>query len=159
MSVFKVDKLMSEARRLAAEYRRATGKPLVNSSELAEFDACRLLNLDLCEQKQAGFDAIGTGQREGKRIQIKGRAIFDDSKGGHRIGQLKIDQSWDSVMLVIMDDNLEPMEIFETERADILQAMDEQNSKRAKRGAMSVAKFKNIGQLVWAREDGEISNE
>ena len=104
---------------------------------------------------QSGFDAIGTGTREGKKIQIKGRAIFDDSKGGHRIGQMKTEQDWDSVMLVIMDDNLEPVEIYEAERTDILQALEEHNNKRSKRGAMSVAKFKNIGQLVWSREGGE----
>lgn len=35
----------------------------------------------------------GAGERAGKRVQIKGgRAIFDEGKGGHRIGQLRTDQ-------------------------------------------------------------------
>lgn len=161
MSVYSVDKLISEARRVAAEYRRATGKTLGGvSGEIAENDAARLLNLELCKEKQGGYDAVGKGKREGRKVQIKGRAIFDESKSGQRIGQLKIDQEWDSVVLVLMDENFEPMEIYEAERDVILEAMDEtRESKRSKRGAMSVARFKNIAQLVWTPQEGEIDDE
>ena len=38
---------MSETRRLASEYRRATGKPLAVSGEIARYDASRLLGLEL----------------------------------------------------------------------------------------------------------------
>lgn len=156
MGVYSVDKLISEARRLAADYRRATGKPLAGvSSEIAQHDAARLMNLEICNPAVGGYDAIGHGNREGKRIQIKGRAIFDEGKSGQRIGQLKIDQEWDSIMLVIMDDNLEPYEIYEADREAILEALDQSaSSKRSKRGAMSVARFKNISRLVWTLENG-----
>jgi hypothetical protein len=159
---YAVDKLISEARRLAADYRRMTGKPLPGvSNEIAENDAARLLGLDLVKDERSGFDAIGkSGSREGRRIQIKSRTIFDDSKSGHRIGQLKTDKEWDSVLLVLMDDNYEPFEIYEAERDELQDAIgDSENSKRAKRGALSVAKFKVIGQLVWTREEGVINDE
>lgn len=160
MGIYAVDKLMAEARRLAAEYRKATGKPLGISSEIAEFDAARLLDLELNKNDASGFDAIGRGKRQGKRIQIKGRAIFDENKPGHRIGQLKLDKPWDSVVLVIMNDNYEPLEIYEAERAEIEEAIDtSRESSRNKRGAMSVAKFKIIGKLVWTCEEGEIRHE
>ncbi len=161
-SPYAVDKLIAEARRLAADYRRMTGKPLPGvSSEIAENDAARLLDLELAKDEQAGFDAIGkSGSREGRRIQIKSRTIFDDSKSGHRIGQLKTDKDWDSVLLVLMDENYEPFEIFEAQRDELLEAIgDSEQSKRAKRGALSVAKFKVIGQLVWTREEGAIDDE
>ncbi|MBI2779671.1 MAG: hypothetical protein HYX62_07825 [Gammaproteobacteria bacterium] len=156
MTVYSVDKLIAEARRLSAEYRKATGRPLGGvSGEIAEHDAARLLELDLCDPKPGGYDAIGRGRRAGKRIQIKGRAIFDEGKAGQRIGQMKTDQEWDSVMLVLMDENFEPYEIYEAEREDILQAIAGSDaSRRNKRGAMSVAKFKIISQLVWTREAG-----
>ena len=104
---------------------------------------------------QGGYDAIGQGSREGKKIQIKGRVIFDEDKAGQRIGQLKVEQEWDSVVLVLMDENFEPFEIYEAEREDIIEAQEASQSKRAKRGAMSVAKFKAISQLAWTREFGE----
>jgi hypothetical protein len=161
MTVYSVDKLISEARRVAAEYRRATGKSLGGvSGEIAENDAARLLNLELCNDRQGGFDAIGKGNREGKRIQIKGRAIFDEGKSGQRIGQLKTEQEWDSVVLVLMNEDFEPVEIYEADRSDIMDALDEtRNSKRNKRGAMSVARFKNIARLVWTASEGVLEDE
>lgn len=155
MGLYQVDKLMGEARRLAREYRLAMGKPLAGiSAELAVHDAIRLMDLEAAPKGTGGYDAVGHGQREGKRVQIKGRAIFDESKGGQRIGQLKVEQDWDSVMLVLMDDNYEPVEIYEAERDEVLEAADKTSSNRSKRGAVSVAKFKIIGRLVWSRENG-----
>ncbi len=160
MSVYSTEKLVAEARRLAAEYRKATGKPLGISSEIAEFDAAKLLNLELCREKTGTYDAIGKGTREGKRVQIKGRAIFDEKKSGQRIGQLKLEQEWDSIILVIMNENYEPIEIFECDKDIILDESDKiPNSKRNKRGAMSLAKFKIISNLVWTQEEGNINDE
>ncbi len=161
MSVYSVEKLISEARRLAAEFRRTTGKPLPGvSGEIAEHDAARLLDLELCKDKPGGYDAVGRGSRAGKHIQIKGRVIFDEDKAGQRVGQLKLEQDWDSVLLVVMDENYEPFEIFEAERDDILDAMEDGGgSARKKRGAMTVARFKIIAHLVWTREEGVIEDE
>jgi len=59
-----------------------------------------------------------------------------------------------------MDDSYEAVEIYEAERDDILDSMDEAgNSNRKKRGAMSVARFKIISHLVWTRDEGEIEDE
>ena len=161
MGIYSVDKLISEARRLATEFRRTTGKALPGvSGEIAEHDAARLLNLTICKEKSAGYDAVGRGKREGKRIQVKARVIFDEEKSGQRVGQLKLDQEWDSVVLVIMDENYEPYEIYEAERDDILDVMDEAGkSARKKRGAMTVARFKIIARLVWTPEQGELEDE
>jgi len=156
MSVYSVDKLISEARKVAAEYKRATGKPLPGvTTEVCLHDAARFLDLELCQEQTAGYDAIGRGDRDGQKIQIKGRAIFDENKTGQRIGQLKLEQEWDSVVLVLLDDDLEAFEIFEASREDIEDAIsDKAESSRRKRGVMSVAKFKIIGQLAWSRENG-----
>ncbi len=152
---YSVDKLIAEARRLAAAYRRTTGRPLAGvGAEICRHDAARLLDLELCQPAVPGYDAIGRGARAGKRVQIKGRAIFDESKGGHRIGQLRVEQDWDSVVLVLMDENFEPFEIHEAERADILDDLARADGRRSKRGVMSVARFKNLGRLVWERGAG-----
>ncbi len=155
MTVYAVDKLISEARRLAAEYRKATGQSLGVSAEIARHDVARLLGLELVPATApGGYDALGKGRWEGKRIQIKGRAVFDESKSGQRIGQLKLGQDWDLVMLILMDENFEPFEIHEADRSELEAAVEESSSKRNKRGALSVARFKIIGRLVWTRENG-----
>ena len=161
MSIYATEKLISEARRLAAEFRAATGKPLGISNEIAEFDASRLLDLEICKDRPGGYDAVGRKvPRAGKRIQIKARAIFDEAKSGQRVGQLKLDKEWDSVLLVVMDEKYLPVEIYEAERADVERALDERPlDKRNKRGAMTVARFKNIARMIWNSTEGEITDE
>ena len=144
MSVYDVEKLMVEARKLAAQYRVATGKPLGISSEIAVHDVIRLMNLQPSETPQAGYDAVGTGVREGRRIQIKGRTVSDEAKSNQRIGQIKVDQEWDSVMLILMNEQYEPLEIYEAQREQILDAVANTSTKRRNRGALSVAKFKHL---------------
>jgi len=154
VSVYAEDKLIGQARLLAAEYRRTMGKPLPGiSNEIALHDAMRLLSLTPADGAAGGIDAIDP-ERGNKRIQIKSRTIFDETKSGQRIGQIKVDQSWDAVLLVLMDEEYEPYEIYEAERVELLEYMQKSSSGRAKRGALSVARFKMIGHLVWAREGG-----
>lgn len=153
--VYSIDKLISETRRLAAEYRRSTGQVLPVSGEIARHDAARLLELRLCEPGTAGVDAIGTGNREGQRIQIKARIMASEGKSGARLGQINTQGDWDTLMLVILDEDYETCEIYEASREELEEAIAEgEKSSRAKRGALSVAKFKNIGWLVWASETG-----
>ena len=160
MSLYSVDKLISEARRIAAEYRRATGKPLGISAEIALHDACTYLGLE-ADENATGYDAVGAqGKRTGLRYQVKGRAIFDESKGGQRLGQLKLDQNWDYLALVIMDEDFAATEIYEVSRNELINDLDESgSSNRQKRGAMSVARFKHLAHLAWTREEGLIDDE
>jgi hypothetical protein len=157
LSIYEVDKLLGEARRIAAEYRRTTGTSLPITSEIAKHDACVYLELEPANESQGGYDAQN---KDGLRIQVKGRAIFDESKGGQRLGQMKLEQEWDALAMVLMDENFETTEIYLATRDEIETALQEQvNSKRSKRGAMSVARFKHIARLVWTREEGRIDDE
>lgn len=161
MGIYDVGKLISETRRLAAEYRKATGKALAVTSEIAKHDACELLSLEPVEpDKEGGFDAIVRNEDgETLRYQIKGRAIFDESKSGQRIGQLKLDKQWDAVVLVLMNEDFVPQEIYLASREAIETELQENSSKRKNRGAMSVARFKRLGHLVWNELDGKIADE
>ncbi len=149
---YAADRLIAQARQLAAEYRRTMGKPLPGiSNEIAEHDAVRLLGLEPNAGPDAAWHAVDP--QTGRRIQIKSRTIFDESKGGERMGQLRMHQDWDAVVLVLMDENYEPYEIYQASREELAECIDPASS-RAKRGAMSVARFKIIGELVWDRESG-----
>jgi hypothetical protein len=154
LTLYAADKLIAQARVLAAEYRRTMGKPLPGiSNEIAEHDAIKLLQLTPRPEGEGGYDATDPARGD-KRMQIKSRTIFDESKSGQRLGQLKLDKEWDSVVLVLMDENYEPYEIYEAERDEILEYINKSSSGRSKRGAMSVSRFKIIGRLAWTRENG-----
>ena len=154
MAVYSLDKLIEETRRLAAEFKRSTGTLLPVSGEIARYDVSHQLNLTLNEQQNCGFDAIGKGEREGLKVQIKSRVVGDIIKSSHRIGQLNPDGEWDLVVLSLMDDNFEAIEMYEATREEILDATSSSNGNRMKRGAISVAKFKIISRLVWTKELG-----
>lgn len=155
MTVYAIDKLIAETRRVAAEYRRSTGQTLPVSGEIAKYDAARLLGLNACEQRTDGVDAIGREDDQDCRYQIKARVITEGKKSGARLGQLNPDGAWDRVLLVIMNTDYEPCEIYAADREAILDALDTSaGSRRSNRGALSVAKFKIISELVWTRENG-----
>ena len=155
IDLYSIDKLMHETRQLAAKYRQATGNTLPVTGEIARFDVAKELRLRLLEDLTLGHDAIGTGDREDLRILIKGRVIFEDSRSSPRIGQLNPDGRWDNVVLVLFNDNYEPVEMYEATSSDIIEAINNKaDSKSKKRGVMSIAQFKIISELVWTREDG-----
>jgi len=160
MAIYDVGKLIAETRRLAAEYKRATGKSLAVSSEIAKHDACELLELEpVSDDSVGGYDAIGKNPAwKDQKIQIKGRAIFDESKSGQRIGQLKLEKDWDAVALVLMNEDFETQEIYLAARNDVEQELSELDSKRQNRGAMTVARFKHLAKLVWTPMEGVIAD-
>lgn len=149
MGVYQIDKLMGEARRLAAEYRRATGKTLAISGEIAISDAITLLGLEQAPRDAEGYDALRAIDGGVDKLQIKARAVFDDTRRPHRLGQLKLDKDWDAVLLVLMDENYEPVEIHEARRAPLEAALAEATPN--KRGTVSVGRFKMVGRCLWSR--------
>jgi len=92
MSIYSVDKLISEARRLAKEYREATGKILAITGEITINDAIRLLKMSPAPDDTDGYDATLSFNGENLRIKIKGRAIVNAQRSGHQLGQLKLEK-------------------------------------------------------------------
>jgi hypothetical protein len=145
--VYSIDILIEETRKLSTAYRETTGKPLPVSGEIAKHDACRLLSLE-CVDEFLGYDAI---DEKGLRYLIKGRAIFNNQKSGQRIGQLKMDKQWDVLLLVLMDECFTCLQVYRLDRETVQKSLREGNPN--KRGAISVAKFKIIGELLWSSEN------
>jgi hypothetical protein len=52
-----IGEVLRQAKILARKYRQLTGKPLGITGEVAEYEAARLLGLQLCTARQAGYDA------------------------------------------------------------------------------------------------------
>ncbi len=154
MALYSIDTLIEETRRLAAEFRRTTGTMLPVSGEIARYDVCHHLDLTANEERNSGYDAIGTGSRQGKKIQIKSRVIGNSVKSGHRIGQLNMDSDWDAIILSLMDDEFEPLEMYELSREKIEKTLSPDSGQK-KRGVISVAKFRIIGELVWSKQTAD----
>lgn len=82
MGIYSIGKLISETRRIAKEYRFATGKTLPVTPEIAIHDAISILGLLPDNENILGYDAIYETGEERLKVQIKGRIIFDDKKTG-----------------------------------------------------------------------------
>jgi hypothetical protein len=50
--------ILLATKKLAQRYRTLTGKPLGVTGEIAEYEAARILGLELIFARQAGYDAI-----------------------------------------------------------------------------------------------------
>jgi hypothetical protein len=146
----KVGILLEQAKEVAREYRSITGRPLGITAEVAGFEAAHLLHLSMCRKHQADYDAIGPA---GKRYQIKGRVIYKLSKPGKSFGSIRLDHEWDAVLLVLLEADFSPIEIYEAERPDVEKALMEPGARaRNVRGALNIVKFKSIAHLAWSRE-------
>jgi len=143
---------LANAKSLARKYRKLTGKPLGITGEVAEFSAAQILGLELAKARQPGYDAIRKQNGKVTKIQIKGRCISANAKPGQRLGNIRLDKEWDTVLLVLMDEDLEVLSMYEAERPEIARALLAPGSKaRNERGALTVSKFKAIGHEVWKR--------
>ena len=149
-NVKKIKNILEDAKDVAKRYKSLTGKPLGITGEVAEFTAASLLGLELAEARQSGYDAIQNKNGKIIKVQIKGRCLPENHNPGQRVGSIKLDKEWDTVVLVLLDNEFEPYEIYEAERGAVTKALSAPGSKaRNERGALGVAKFKSIGKKVW----------
>jgi len=126
-------------------------KPLGITGEVSEYEAARLLGLELTAARNPGFDAIRGS--DGRRYQVKGRCLAPCAKPGQRVGRIDITSDFDAVLLVLLDESLDAVAIYEADRAAVIAAPTAPGSRaRNERGALGVAKFKQIGAIVWQRD-------
>jgi hypothetical protein len=144
--------ILSSAKKLALDYRALTGKPLGVTGEVAEYEAARLLGIELAPARNAGYDAVR--RNDGRRFQIKGRCMLSGSQPGRRLGSIDVGKEFDAVLMVLLDENLNATEIYEADRNPVIAALTAPGSKaRNERGALAVSKFRSIGRLVWCLQD------
>src|SRR3989337_495333 len=115
----EIAEVLADAKALERKYRKLTGKPLGITGEVAEFSAKQILGLELAEARQCGYDAIRHKNGKITKIQIKGRCIPANAKPGQRLGSIQLDKEWDTVLLVLMDEDLEVLGMYEAERPEI----------------------------------------
>jgi hypothetical protein len=146
------DGALANAKVLAQQYRALTGKPLGITGEVAEFEASRILGVELTKARQAGYDAVETVDGVKRRLQIKGRCLMTGCKPGQRLGSIDVTKEFDAVLLVLLDENFNASAIYEACRVNVLAALAVPGSRsRNERGALGLSKFKSISQLRWQR--------
>jgi hypothetical protein len=156
MTQIRIMEILREAKKLAQEYRLLTGKPLGITGEVAEYEAARILGVELTPARQAGYDALEHRGSDTRRLQIKGRCLLPGCKPGQRLGSIDTRKDWDAVLMVLLDENFEALEIYEAQRADVFKALSAPGSKaRNERGALGVNKFKSIANLRWRRSSSQ----
>jgi hypothetical protein len=89
--------ILREAKKLAQRYRALTGKPLGITGEVAEYEAARILDVELTPARQAGYDALERVNGVVRRLQVKGRCLLPNCKPGQRLGSIDIQKDWDAV--------------------------------------------------------------
>ncbi len=90
MTQVQVMEILKDAKKLAQRYRALTGKPLGITGEVAEYEAARILGIELAPARQAGYDAIERKNGKIRRLQIKGRCLLPDCKPGQRLGSIDV---------------------------------------------------------------------
>lgn len=136
--------LFGQIKILAREYYDMTGKPLGVTGEIGEFEAARLLGVQLCGPRNPGYDALRRSDTGQDRLSIKTVRFSPSSEAGWRIGTINFESPWDSVLMVLLNLDFEPREIWEADRAELTTLLSSRPRKDPR-----VREFKTIGKLVW----------
>jgi hypothetical protein len=153
----RVQDLIAQAKIIAAEYYKLTGKPLGISGEIAEHDAARLLGMTLSRAREASVDALMTVDDRSLAIQIKGRAVDPRRRYVGRVSKMKLEPRFDAAVLVLMDKaDFETLEIWRAEYDDIYSRLMAPGSKaRNERLSMGISQFVSIAKKVWPPSECE----
>jgi hypothetical protein len=152
--------VVTKIREVAIEYYRLTGKPLGVTGEIAEYEAATILGLELCDAREAGYDARRIGDGRVERLQVKGRSFQGKPNPGERVGTINFRHEWDATLLVLMNAGFVPTAIYEAPRAKLQAVLERPGSKaRTERGQMSISQFKAVSRLVWERSRGLVPRE
>jgi len=142
--------ILADVRRLALEYYEITGKPLGVVGEMAECEAAVRLGLELAPARSPGYDATRRVGDRVERIQIKGRRVSESDPYRGRVPTIKLNSTFDSVMLVLLDYQYNAFQIWEAPREAVEQRLLAPGSKaRNERGSMGISQFRSIAMRVW----------
>jgi len=136
--------ILEQVKPLAQEYYRLTGKPLGVTAEIGEFEVHRLLGVDLCVARQAGYDAIRSTPYGNTKLSIKTVCFPVGREAQWKIGDIGLKKDWDATLMVLLTPDLEPREIWEADKASL-----ETLFPNGGKAEPSVRKFKAVGKKLW----------
>ncbi|MGY1917451.1 DUF6998 domain-containing protein [Pseudomonas tolaasii] len=148
----EVYQILREAKVLARRYYHITGKLMGVTGEVAEYEAARILNLELELARQTGYDATEIRDGLKLKIQIKSRCFPITRLCGGRLGAIDLKQPFDTVLLVLLDADYNAFQIYEAARSAVESLQTWPGSKsRSERRSVGISQFKAISSLRWER--------
>lgn len=130
------------------QFEALTGKQLNITGIVGEVLVAKKYNLELVVNDiNSGFDALDS---EGKKVQIKTRRV--NSKKSNLLSKMSIsnEANYNYTLLIILDKEYNPKEIYRAEKEQISSHFDRINAKRkVKRNTMSISQFKKFGKLIY----------
>jgi len=145
----ELDEIIRKVKQLARRYREITGRPLGITGEIGEYEAARLLGLEIAPVRSPGYDLIRRAGDVPDYLQVKTRVV-DFEKAGGRLGSIDVSKPWDAVLLVLLTGDYEPIAIYEVPREPIVEAITRPGSKARARGALSLPLFRSLGKRIWS---------
>jgi len=112
----KLVELFKQVKILAKKYYELTGKPLGVTGEVGEFEVARLLGVQLCGPRQPGHDGLRLSENGQCQLSIKSVRFPPSREASWRIGTIDLEAQWDAVLMVLLDLDFEPREIWEADR-------------------------------------------
>ncbi|KII27571.1 hypothetical protein NL64_26885 [Pseudomonas fluorescens] len=148
----EVYQILREAQALARRYYHITGKPMGVTGEIAQYEAARILNLELELAPQVGYDATEIQDGLKLKVQIKGRCLPNARLHGGRLGAIDLKQPFDTVLLVLLDADYNAFQIYEAPRSAVEALQTWPGSKSRHEGrSVGISQFKAISSLRWVR--------
>jgi hypothetical protein len=152
----EIEALLQEAKRIACRYYRLTKKPLGVTGEIAEYEAAKRLDLKLAVARTPFFDALGSEDGHEVRYQIKGRAVDRNAPRRGRVGSIKLNGEFDSVLLVLLDkETLDAIEIWKATKENIENRIAGlTGAAPTKRNALSISQFVSTAtqaEKIWPK--------
>src|SRR5437867_12208494 len=95
----EVMSLLRQAKKLAQRYYARPGKPLGVTGEVAEYEAARILGVELTPPRQAGFDALERKGTMVRKLHIKDRCLQKNCKPRQRLSSLRQHHEWHPVLM------------------------------------------------------------
>ena len=146
-----IAEIISEIKILAKKYKDLTGKPLGVTGEIGEIYAAQILDLELSDARQPGYDATKGENGEEIKYQIKSRCLKNQKITG-RVGAIRFKHEWHFVLLVLLDEDYEVTSIYQANRGVLAEEMSKPGSiARTIRGQLSIRKFMSVGEKIWER--------
>lgn len=152
----RITEILDEVKRLAKEYKQITGRIMGVTGEIAENETSKLLNLELMQVRNPGYDSIKKVNDKIIRYEIKGR-IKSSKYRSQRTSKININKDWDKLLLTIMNDDYEVLDIYEADKKDIVKALKKPGSKaRSEKFTLSIGEVIKTSQKVWNNIEDKI---
>jgi hypothetical protein len=117
--------------------------------DISEYYAIKLLKLVITRLEYSGTDVIRKTKQGDQKLLIKGTVIGNIAG----LGSFQINKGWHSIILVMFDEEFNPIKIFEAEKSSVRKLLKEFPPKwKFDRVKIPLDNFISISKLIWEKK-------